>query len=297
MPDRPLPNRPLVILITGCSSGFGLLTAARLAAEGHHVHATVRDLDKKDPLDVEARHRGAEQNLHVHMMDVTDPVSIKRTVLDIVNLDGFIDVLINNAGFGMGGFFEDLSDEDWRKQYDTNFFGVLHVTRAVLPVMRPRRSGRIINISSVSAFSGSPSLGAYASSKWALEGFSESLYMELKPFNIDVVLVEPGSYRTKIFTDNARYARDFNNENSPYFSMSCRLKSFVDQHVRQSHRNPEDVAKIIANIVTARNPRFRNIIGLQAKLRCWIVRHIPFELYANIITKILFGKGQPPCLK
>lgn len=286
-------NRPLVILITGCSSGFGLLSAARLAASGHRVHATMRDLNKRDPLDVEVRHRHAEKNLYVHQMDVTDPASVKRAVLEIVNSDGVIDVLINNAGFGMGGFFEDLSDEDWRKQYDANFFGVLNVTREVLPVMRPRRSGRIINISSVSAFSGSPSLGAYASSKWALEGFSESLYMEVKPFNIDVILVEPGSYRTKIFTDNARYAKEFNNENSPYFPMSQRIKEFIAQHVRHSRRDPEDVAKVIADLVTAKNPRFRNIIGFQSKLRCWLVRHIPFEFYAHIVSKILL-QGKTP---
>ena len=250
-------------------------------------------LNKRDSLDVEVRHRRAERNLCVHQMDVTDAVSIKKAVIDVVNRDGVIDVLINNAGFGMGGFFEDLSDEDWRKQYETNFFGVLNVTREVLRVMRPRRSGRIINMSSVSAFSGSPSLGAYASSKWALEGFSESLYMELKPFNIGVVLVEPGSYRTKIFTDNARYARDFNNEQSPYFAMSRRLKEFVDQHVRASDRDPEDVAKVIEGLVTARNPRFRNIIGIPSKLRCWWVRHVPFEFYANLITRILFGRRIP----
>jgi len=283
-----MSDQPRVILITGCSSGFGLLTAARLAAAGHRVHAAMRDLNKRGALDVELRARGGYDNACVHQMDVADPVSVKKAVLEVVSRDGVIDVLINNAGFGVGGFFEDLSDEDWRKQYDTNFFGVLNVTREVLPVMRPRRSGRIINISSVSAFSGSPAFGAYASSKWALEGFSESLYMELKPFNIDVILVEPGSYRTRIFTDNARYARDFHNESSPYFAMSRRLKEFVDGHVRSSRRDPEEVAKVIAGLAVAANPRFRNIIGIQSKLRCWLVRHVPFEFYAELVTRILF---------
>jgi NAD(P)-dependent dehydrogenase (short-subunit alcohol dehydrogenase family) len=283
-----MSDQPLVILITGCSSGFGLLTAARLAAAGHHVHATMRDLDKRGSLEVDLRQRGGGEAFYVHQMDVADPVSVKKAVLEVVSREGVIDVLINNAGFGMGGFFEDLSDEDWRRQYDTNFFGVLNVTREVLPVMRPRRSGRIINISSVSAFSGSPSLGAYASSKWALEGFSESLYMELKPFGIDVILVEPGSYRTRIFTDNARYAKDFNNEHSPYFSMSRRLKEFVGDHVRESRRDPEEVAKVVAGLVTAPRPRFRNIIGIPSKLRCWFVRHVPFEFYAHVVTSLLF---------
>lgn len=288
-----MSSKPLVILITGCSSGFGMLAAARLAAEGHHVHATMRDLDKRALLDAEVRRCNAQAHLSVHHMNVTNILSIKEAVRETINQHGVIDVLINNAGFGMGGFFEDLSDEDWREQYDTNFFGVLNVIREVLPVMRPRRKGRIINVSSVAAFSGSPSLGAYASSKWALEGFSECLYMELKPFNIDVVLVEPGSYRTRIFTDNARYARDFNNENSPYFIMGQRIKGFVDEYLRHSHRDPQEVADVIASIATGKTPRFRNIIGVQSKLRCWLVRHIPFEFYAGIVTKLLFGKKTP----
>jgi NAD(P)-dependent dehydrogenase (short-subunit alcohol dehydrogenase family) len=288
-----MSDQPLVILITGCSSGFGLLTAARLAAGGHRVHATMRDLNKRGLLDMELRERGGTGCCFVHQMDVTDPASVKRAVLEVVNQEGVIDVLINNAGFGMGGFFEDLSNEDWRKQYDTNFFGVLNVTREVLPVMRPRRCGRIINISSVAAFAGSPSLSSYASSKSALESFSESLYMELKPFNVNVLLVEPGSYRTRIFTDNARYARDFNNENSPYFTMSRRVKSFVDAHVRSSHRDPEEVAKVIAGLVTARHPRFRNIVGIQSKLRCWLVRHLPFEFYAHAVTHFLLKENKP----
>lgn len=284
-----MSDQPLVILITGCSSGFGLLTAARLAASGHHVCATMRDLSKREELDAEVSRRTAARSLHVYQMDVTDPASVKNAVLDVIRQHGTIDVLINNAGFGMGGFFEDLSDEDWRRQYDTNFFGVLNVTREVLPFMRRRGHGRIINVSSVSAFSGSPSLGAYASSKWALEGFSESLYMELKPFHVDVVLVEPGSYKTRIFTDNARYAQGFNDPQSPYFLMSRRLKDFVERHVRASCRDPEDVARVMAHLATARRVRFRNIIGIPSKLRCWLVRHVPFEFYANIVTRLLFG--------
>ncbi len=282
-----MPQQPLVVLITGCSSGFGLLTAARLAAGGHHVHATIRDIKRRAVLDQEMSLRGGRQNLTVHQMDVRDPAAIKAVVTDIVARDGAIDVLINNAGFGMGGFFEDLSDEDWRAQFDTNFFGVLNVTREVIPVMRPRRRGRIINVSSIAAFSGTPSLSAYASSKWALEGFSECLYMELRPFNIDVILVEPGSYRTRIFTENARYARNFNNSQSPYFPMSQKIRKFIDAHARSSGRDPEDVAVVIERLATSAAPRFRNIIGIPAKLRCWIARHIPFKWYAAIITTAL----------
>ncbi len=280
----------LVVLITGCSSGFGLLTAARLAGAGHRVHATVRDRKKGEFLEAEVSQRGAIKNLHVHQMDVTDVSAVKDTVTEIVAREGVIDVLVNNAGYGIGGFFEDLSDEDMRRQFDANFFGVLNVTREVLPVMRPRRCGRIINISSVAAFSGSPTFSAYASSKWALEGFSECLYMELKPFNIDVALVEPGAYRTKIFGDNARYAKGFNDPHSPYYEMSRSLKNFVDEHLRRNRRDPEDVAAFIQAMVEAPRLRFRNIIGFHSKSRCWVLRHIPFEFYAWIVIKFLFPR-------
>jgi NAD(P)-dependent dehydrogenase (short-subunit alcohol dehydrogenase family) len=276
-----------IILITGCSSGFGLLSAARLAARGHKVYATMRDLRKKEFLEMESRKRGGFDNLTILELDVTQTESVRTAILTIVEKEGFIDVLVNNAGFGMGGFFEDLSDADWRAQFDVNFFGVLNVTREVLPVMRPRRKGLIINISSMAAFSGTPAFSAYCSSKFALEGFSECLYMELHNHGIDVVLVEPGSYRTRIFEDNARYGARFFDANSPYFALSCRLKHFVDTHVRQNRRDPEIVAATIEKIVNNRTPHFRNIIGLSSRLRCWLVRRVPFKFYAWCVDLML----------
>ena len=284
-----MANRPRVVLITGCSSGFGMLAALRLASAGCCVYATMRDPLKRVALDEEARRRGCSSNVRVCALDVADPSSVRIVVDEIVAREGRIDVLINNAGFGIGGFFEDLSDEDWRWQFDTNFFGVLNVTRAVAARMRPLRSGRIINISSMSAYSGLPALSAYVSSKWALEGFSECLHLELKQFNIDVILVEPASYRTRIFDDNARYARGFLNPDSPYYDLSVRLKELNDIHVRMNNRDPEEVAKKIEALVFCRNPRFRNIIGVVAKLRAWTVRHVPFDLYAWTVQKALNG--------
>ena len=278
-----------VVLITGCSSGFGLLTAVRLAGAGHRVHATVRDRKKGEFLEVEASRRGVTKGLTIHYLDVSDPVAVKLIVKEVLSKDGVIDVLINNAGYGVGGFFEDLSDEDIRRQFDTNFFGALNVIREVLPIMRPRRTGRIINISSVAVYSGTPTFSAYASSKAALESFSECLYLELKPFSIDVVLVEPGAYRTKIFTDNMRFASGFNDMNSPYRAMSEVLKKFIDTHLSRNRRNPEDVAVFLQHLVQTPHPRFRNVVGFQSKLRCWIVRHIPFEFYGWLVTHVLFS--------
>ncbi len=276
-----------VILVTGCSSGFGFLTAARLASKGHRVYATMRDPRKEEFLLLETARRKGEKNLTVLPLDVTKQDSIKAAVKTIVARDGVIDVLINNAGFGIGGFFEDLSEADCHSQYDVNFFGALNMIREVLPVMRPRRKGLIINISSMAAFSGTPAFSAYCSSKFALEGFSECLYMELKPFGIQVSLVEPGSYRTKIFGDNARYAERFYDPQSPYAAKSRSLDILLARHIRANRRDPEEVAVVIEDIVNSPWPSFRNIIGIRSTLRFWVVRHIPFGLYAWLVNKIL----------
>ncbi len=279
-----------VILVTGCSSGFGLVTAARLAGRGHKVFATVRDLKKSGALEIETRKYGGEKNLKILPLDVTRPDTIKSAVHEIVSEEGIIEVLINNAGFGIGGFFEDLSDQDLREQFDTNFFGVLNVTRAVLPVMRPRKKGLIINISSMSASAGTPAFSAYCSSKWALEGFSECLYMELKPLGIHTVLVEPGSYRTGIFEENARYAENFYNHRSPYFKKSHHLKEVVGREIKKNRRDPQEVAAVIEGIVNSSSPSFRNVVGLRSRLRFFLVRHIPFKFYAWLVQWFLYPK-------
>lgn len=280
-----------VVLITGCSSGFGMLTAARLLSHGCRVFAGMRDTSKKEHLLAEVHRRKAPlHQLTIVPVDVTKPESIKAAVKEVVGEAGVIDVLVNNAGFGMGGFFEDMTDEDYRAQFDVNFFGALSMIRAVMPVMRPRKKGLIINISSMAAFSGTPAFSAYVASKWALEGFSESLYMELKPMGIDVALVEPGSYRTKIFEDNARYATHFDNPASPYFKLSQHFKKFISDHARHNFRDPEEVAVVVEDIITSSRPSFRNIIGIRSALRAFLVRHIPFKFYAWLVKKVLYPK-------
>jgi NAD(P)-dependent dehydrogenase (short-subunit alcohol dehydrogenase family) len=279
---------PLVVLVTGCSSGFGLLTAARLASRGHIVVATMRNLEKKNALLGEVNRRSGK--VDILQMDVTDKESISRTVSEIAGRYGRIDVLINNAGYGIGGFFEDLSDEDIRQQMETNFFGVQNVTREVIPLMRSRRRGKIINISSVAGFSASPSFGAYSASKWALEAFSESLRYELKFFGIDVLLVEPGTYKTSVFYENARYARDFDNPQSPYYSFSQHLKKKVMDYVENCRKDPEDVAVLIERLIKARNPSFRNIPDVEGRILCILRRCLPFRAYSWLI-RTMFLKG------
>lgn len=276
------------ILITGCSSGFGLLTAARLAALGYKVYASMRNPEKKSPLLSEVNQRGGA--VEVLALDVTNKTSIQAAMQLIAQDSGNLDVLINNAGYGIGGAFEDLTDNDIRDQFETNFFGVLNVTRAAIPLMRQRPGSKIINISSVQGFSATPGFGAYSSTKWALEAFSETLRYELTLFGIDVLLVQPGTFRTKIFDENRRYAENFDNPNSPYYEMSQSMKNLVDEHVKASKNDPEDVAKLIEKLVLSKRPPFRNIPDMNTRIHAFCRRFLPFRVYSAIVRRAILQR-------
>ena len=275
------------ILITGTSSGFGLLFAARLSAQGHLVYATMRDLKKQQPLLDEAAKRGGQ--VLVRQLDVTRPDSVKAVVDEIKDRHGHIDVVINNAGFGLGGFFEDLDESEIRGQMEVNFFGVQNVCRQVVPLLRARGEGLIINISSIAGLTATPCLGSYNASKWALEGFCESLYYELSPFGVKVVIVEPGTYPTKIFTDNARYGKNYHNPQSPYYPYSCRLENFVQDHVQKSKKDPEDVARLVERIIATPNPRLRYVSDFSSWVRAMASRIIPPSWYNFIFRRCIYG--------
>jgi short-subunit dehydrogenase len=278
-------NNQKVVLITGCSSGFGLLTAARLAARGHFVWATMRDLSKKQPLEEELSKRRTQAV--IRGLDVTKPSTIKNVLEEIQKTHASIDVLINNAGYGIAGFFEDLDEEEIRAQMEVNFFGVQNVCREVIPLMRKRLQGKIINISSIAGLVANPCLGAYNTSKWALEAFSESLYYELGLFGISVCLVEPGSYPTNIFTQNAHYAKDFDNAQSPYFSFSQKLRKMAQESIKKLKKDPEDVARLIENIVNRSHPRLRYVSDFASLSRVMIQKILPPFLISRIFRRII----------
>ena len=282
----PKTSNPLVILITGCSSGFGLLMAARLSSRGHKVIATMRDLNKSGALKEEVGRRDGE--VDILSLDVTNKENIKSVITEIGAKYGNIDVLINNAGYGLGGFFEDLTDEEIREQFETNFFGVQNVTREVIPLMRAKRKGKIINISSIAGINASPAFSGYNASKWALEGFSESLRHELKFFGIDVLLVEPGTYKTKIFYENARYGKNFHNENSPYYPASIFLEKKVRDYVDDCFKEPEDVAALVEKLINSKNPSFRNIPDIETKFLYFFRKSLPYSIFSRLYQRILF---------
>ena len=204
---------PRVVVITGASSGIGLLTAVEMAGRGYTVVGLMRDLARRTRLDEAAAIAGVK--VDVRRLDVTDFPAIPPAVADIVRDHGRIDVLVNNAGFAMAGFLEDILLEELRQQFETNFFGAVAMTRAVLPTMRAQRSGHIIMVSSISGRVGELGIGSYSASKFALEGWSEALRQEAVPLGIQVVLVEPGSFRTDIWDRNARIGKFAMDKSSP----------------------------------------------------------------------------------
>ena len=253
-----------VALVTGSSSGIEYETALLLARNGFKTYASMRNLGKsKDITQVANREK---LPLQVVQLDVNDDVSVKQAVEKIVVAeDQRIDVLVNNAGYGLFGAVEDLSIEEIKAQFETNFFGVVRVTQQVLPVMRKQKSGTIVNMSSVGGRLGIPALSAYHSTKFALEGLSESISYELEPFGIRVVLIEPGFIRTNIMNSSV-LAKKALDPNLPYFSLAQQLeRSFKSAMENTSASSPpEEVAKVVLQAIRSTNPKVRYAVGNDA---------------------------------
>jgi short-subunit dehydrogenase len=246
-----------VALITGCSSGIGYETALMLARNGVHTFATMRNTKKSDSLQELIREE--KLTLNILELDVNDDASIENTIDRIKNETKRIDVLINNAGYGLIGFFEDLTLHEIRNQFETNFFGVLNITKKIIPMMRLQKSGTIINISSGAGQVGFPGISAYVSSKFAIEGFSESLMYELFPFGIKVVIIEPGVSKTNFFR-NCIVSKQSMKKSSPYSRSLDKIYRNIE--LMQEHATPPiDVAKVILQVLGDIQPRQRYIVG------------------------------------
>ncbi|AYB39316.1 SDR family oxidoreductase [Brevibacillus laterosporus] len=273
-----------VVLITGCSSGFGKQISVALAEAGYQVIATMRDITKKEPLLQEASARNIGDRLHILPLDVTNQDSITQAIDDTLRLFGKIDVLINNAGYATGGFTEEIPLEEWRRQFETNFFGAVATTQAVLKHMRERRSGLIINMSSISGQFGFPMLGPYTASKHALEGFSESLRLEMLPFGVQVVLIEPGSYRTDIWQKSVDAAAL--SPESPYHTLLVYLQQQAKHNATHSG-DPEEVVQTVLRIVKTPEPSFRYPVGKSVKNLLFSKKMLPWKFIELIVKKQL----------
>ncbi|HXM66755.1 MAG TPA: SDR family oxidoreductase [Candidatus Acidoferrum sp.] len=273
-----------IAVITGASSGIGLLTSIELAKVGFQVVATMRDLARRQRLDQSAANERVLARLDIRELDVTKFDRLSGFVDQIIHDYGRVDVLVNNAGYPLAGFAEDISLEELRRQFETNFFGAVAMTKAVLPAMRRQHSGHIIMISSISGLNGSVTVSSYSASKHALEGWSESLRMEMNALGIKVVLVEPGAFKTDIWTRGVIIGTEATKERSPNMQRSLRMRDRVEALPK---REPVKVARLIVSIAQDANPKLRYLIGPDAKIQLALKRILPWNWYEKVVANFL----------
>lgn len=274
----------MITFITGASSGFGLLTALACAGRGHRVIAAMRDPGRKERLFEMAAERKVADRIEVCRLDVTDEEAAIAAVESVIRRYGRLDMLVNNAGYAQGGMVEDVPLADWRAQMETNFFAVVRLTRLVIPHMRQQQSGLIVNVSSISGRMALPGFGPYSASKFALEGFSESLRLELAPFGIGVVLVEPGAYRTEIWQKG--FDRMHASPDSPYRE----LTEAVFRQARRSAERAPDPAEVAAHIAAMGDrsrPPLRHPLGRGIRAALAARSLLPWNLYERMLLGML----------
>jgi NAD(P)-dependent dehydrogenase (short-subunit alcohol dehydrogenase family) len=273
-----------VILITGCSSGFGLLTALHFARKGDTVYASMRNTSKAG--DLEKACQAEDLTIEVVQLDVTDEKSVTRAVKHIMDGAGRIDVLVNNAGIGATGPVEETDDDEAKEIFETNFFGALRVTRAVLPHMRQQRAGTIVNVSSLAGRVSPPFDGIYSASKHALEAASEALYYEVHPFGVRVLLIEPGGFETSI-SGSVRIARRFT-EGSPYIELQQRFEQALTRLPTGGERgDPQVVAEAIYDAVHTEQPKLRYLVGQDAEMIGGLRRQLDDEQFEQTMRQTL----------
>jgi short-subunit dehydrogenase len=257
------------VLLTGASDGLGKAAAILLAEHGYRVFGTGRSAEKLAQLEVLARQKNLP--LEILEMDVCDDDSVRRGIESVRSKGGEIDVLINNAGFAFSIAFEDLRLEDWRKQFETNVFGLIRVTQAVLPRMRERRQGRLIMVSSVAGFLTVPLQGAYSASKHSVEAISNALRHELYPFGVRTVLIEPGYIVSGIQQVGASLAQPYMEkvQRGPYAKLYASTWASANSTRAKSKTTPEDCARIILEAVESPEPKARYGVTSLATLAKW----------------------------
>jgi NAD(P)-dependent dehydrogenase (short-subunit alcohol dehydrogenase family) len=257
------------VLITGATDGLGKAAALLLAEHGYRVFAAGRSAEKCAQLDALAKEK--KLPLETVEMDVCDDSSVQRAVASVYQKAWAIDVLINNAGLVYVGAVEDLRLEDWRRQFETNFFGVIRVTQAVLPKMRERRKGRILMMSSVSGFVTPPTQGAYSASKHAIEALANALRHELYPFGIHTILIQPGYIVTNIQNTAMNLAQSYQEEfkTGPYAKLYASYLGSATSTRAQSKTTPEDCARILLEAIEAPRPKARYGVTSLATFAKW----------------------------
>ena len=273
------------VLITGAGTGLGLETALTLAGRGFTVFASVLDAEQQARVASEASQRGV--TLNTPIMDVTDEESVQATIDAIVAAPRVLLGVVHNAGISLRGYFEDCDDDEIRRVFEVNLIGAMTVTRAVLPTMRAAGLGRLIFVSSIGARVASMGRTAYCASKFALEGFAESLMQEVIPLGIQVSIVEPAIINTERWTVHRGIARRAKDPSSPYLAWFERQEEIADELVRTSPTTPDQVADAIYRALTDGRPQLRYIVGKRARLVVTLRRYLPGELF----ERFYFGEA------
>lgn len=272
-------------MITGTSSGIGLSTAVECAAAGHSVVATMRNLEKRGALEKAAKERGVR--VEVEQLDVTSDGAGAK-VRELILKYGPPYALVNNAGIAVAGAFEEQSHQDVRDQFEANVFGLMEITRAVLPSMRAARRGRIVNVSSISGRVAFPLLAVYAATKHAVEGFSEGLRWEVDPFGVQVVSVEPGTIKTPIFYENQRRGALISKD-GPYAAISAAVEKIILGDLERAP-SPEVVAEAILGVIDDPSPPFRVVVGGEARALVALRRLLPDRVFSMAMRQAVRRK-------
>ncbi|HEX7142640.1 MAG TPA: SDR family oxidoreductase [Nitrososphaeraceae archaeon] len=276
-----------VALITGCSSGIGYETSILLAKNGFRTYATMRNTDKGDKLKEIAEKENLD--LKIIKLDVTDDYSIKNAINEIVQETNRIDVLVNNAGNNIAGAVEDLSIEEFKEQFETNFFGLIRVTKVVLPIMRKQNNGIIVNLSSIAGKMAIPLNSAYVSSKFAIEGFSESIRYELEDFGIKVILIEPGVIKSNFYENIKMSKNSLLDEKSAYQPITQKIfEAFLP--MLEYAFPTKIVADIILEAVNSDNPNIRYAVGDDAKSIIEARKKLSDKEFENWVKEGFFEK-------
>jgi NAD(P)-dependent dehydrogenase (short-subunit alcohol dehydrogenase family) len=266
-----------VVLVTGASSGIGLACATHLAGRGFRVYGTSRRAAAGTPGDVT-----------MLTADVTDDRSVEQAIATVLDREGRLDIVVNNAGMGIAGPLESTSIEQAKGQFEVNFFGAFRVCRAVLPAMRRQRSGYIINIGSIGGLLAIPYQSMYSASKFALEGLSEALRMEVRPFGIRVVIIEPGDHKTAL-TENRQFTEI--SIATDAYSPSFEAALLKTAHDEQSGPGPDQIARLLYRIVNQRHPRLRYTIGpAPQRAAVWLKRLMPYSIL-EYTMRTYYGLG------
>lgn len=270
-----------VALVTGASSGIGYDTAVNLVKAGYMVYGAARRTDLLGRL--------LAWGAKAISLDITSEESIQNCVNEVIKAEGKIDLLVNNAGYGLGGSIEDVPLEEAKKQFEVNVFGLARISQLVLPVMRKNGGGRIINISSMAGRFTSPFLGWYHASKYCVESLSDAMRIENSSFGIKVILIEPGLIQTdwgKIAAENIRkFSGEGDSKNAADSVAKYYEKNYNPQNKKAS--NPSIVAKTIVKAATAKNPKPRYLTGAYAKLFVFLKKHLSDKTYDKIVKSVL----------